>query len=132
MDLERRPTFRRWPDSAELGSAAGRLLSEVHRTCPTVAAGAAHDPQPTYKRQPIRSSTRCRRISSHCIGPFVRDEYLSHFNYLLANGYHVSLFLIFCNISSRPGNLGPYQSRCPACRVRVGQTGFFWTLQTMH
>jgi hypothetical protein len=70
------------------------------------------------------------------------DEYLSHFSYSLANGYHVFLFLIFCKISRRrPGNRCSHRvaySRCPACRVRVVRTGFvgrtcfFWTLLTMQ
>src|SRR5262249_53726828 len=33
------------------------------------------DPKPTQKRQPMRSGTRCRRISSHhCIGPSVQTN----------------------------------------------------------
>jgi hypothetical protein len=45
--------------------------------------------------------------------PFYRPvrpcEFLSHFSYSLANGYHVFLFLIFCNIANRPGNRGSHR-----------------------
>src|SRR5262249_33194610 len=98
--------------------------------------GPDQQSRPCPKSDPEAPTDALRHpLPTHFFAPLYRpvrpDEYLSHFNSLLVTGCFFSFFLIFCNIAGS-GNRGPSRSRCPACRVRVGQTRLFWMLQTMH